>query len=243
MRTLLERVEADFAAVARSHPLDKPREALHRSLFLIMAWCYRGAPPAVRAYFLRVLRGDRSRGWHRAVEAMGRVLSEPEELRLFFAAAAAAAAAAGGRPPLYWLKASTQILQYRPEAPYAMTSGQGLVLAEAAVRTLLEEIGSKERTKLLRSQRFRWALYLILAVLRYRIVDAAFLTAGDMSGQAALGRLRDALERASSAVGPGDANLPATVAETIRVLDRRGTKGLILQETEALDSEEGDAGE
>lgn len=241
LQKLLERVGADFAAIMRSHPVDKPREALHRSLFLIMAWCHRAAPPTVRAYFLRVLRGERTRGWHRAVEAMGRVLSEPEELRVFFDAVTGAVAER--RTPLYWLKASTQILQYRPEAPYAMTSGQALALAEAAGRALLEDIEQKGRAKLLRSQRFRWALYLILAALRYRIRDADFLTAGDASGQATLARLRDALDRASSAVGKGEAGLPATVAETIRFLDRRGTKGLILQETEALDAEEDGAGE
>lgn len=234
---LLARAEADFAAITQRYRTDMTLDGLHRQLYLIMAWCHRAAPAAARAYFLRVLRGEEAKGRNYAIEAMGRVLSEPSELRVFFSAAADALSE--GRAALYWIKAPTQILQYRPDAPDAMTREQVLILADAAGRVLLEEIGAKKnRTVLLRSQRFRWALYLILAVLRYRMRDAAFLSAGDEASAGVLGHLRHALDKAAAAVGPGETGLPATVAETIRFLDRRGTKGLILRETETLDAEE-----
>ena len=236
LEALLRWVEDDFTAV--SPQLKGEGSRLHRQLYLIMAWCHAAAPGAVRAYFLRVLRGGKATGQNYVIEAMGRVLSAPSELELFFTVAAEAAKQ--DRVPQYWIKAPMQVLQYRPHAPEAMTKAQALNLADAAGRVLVEEMDRLkiQPARLARAQRFRWALYLILAVLRFRLRDRQFLSAGDRDSVAVLVSPKSALARASEPLGKGDKGLPATVVETVRFLERRGTKGLILQETEAIDDKD-----
>ncbi len=236
---LARKIEADFATLRHKRQVDDLETKIHRQLFLIASWCYTAAPRSVMQYLREVLQGENAVNKQYAVNAVGRTFHDQTDLQMFFSWCAQSFLRKP-KAPFSRMRALVEILQYRKGAPHQLTGPQAYKFAEIA-RDVMEQ---KVEERNVRATFFK-AASLLVALLRFRLVDPTFLDPHDAAHRALVGSVQSVLRRAQRSLptGPKRDALATLLEQIEKYLERRGTDALLFQSLEAqAEGEDGEDG-
>jgi hypothetical protein len=187
-------------------------------------------------YLREILLGHEAVNQQWAVNAIGRTFSDQSDLQLFFRWCAASFSH-GLQAPLRRMTALVEILQYRENAPRALTVDQAYTFAQVVHDVMEQEVRARNI-----KARFFKAAWLLVALLRFRLVDPTFLDPGNEAHRALVDGVQNMLEQARGLLprGPGRDTLAELLRQIQLYLERRGTDALIFTKLEEQAEGEGD---
>lgn len=220
--TLRRKIDGDFQQL--------PQGAKERQrLYLLAAWCYAAAPGGVMRWLKDHLYQAQTGADRWVIEAIGRCLSDPDDIIAFFDIASARLKDEGGYAvdrASHWIKATAQIMMFRENASLHMTEQHARALVGASVASIDQQMATGN----LRVT-FYWSIALLLFTLRYRRRNCGFCRPGTRAHDVITERLDDAVTKA----GKVNAKAAELIRQTRDFIAFKGNPSLPRMISEELD--------
>lgn len=245
LNKLAAKLESDFISVTKKQT--NQDEKTVKFLWQTCSWLYDGTPKVIKDYICTVLQSTtRSSNVHLA-EAAGRCFTDPIQMRTLYASIHRGISerlrennATKTSFPLQYMRALWNILQFRDYAPDALDKAQAGLIAQQTI-TLMNECVRNKNFKV----KFFQATRLFIFLLRYRLVDRAFMTSDNTNDGPLFKQAINCLESAKDyfqQMNTRNTKAQDLMEELVKYMNYKGTMNIvdILNQVDGEDEGEND---